>query len=45
MYRVYYKNQGYSEKSPIFNTEKEAIECAEFLKFQGATSVRIKKLY
>ena len=41
---VHYKNQGKSEKSPQYDSEEEARKCAEFLKFQGAKSVRVKPL-
>lgn len=43
MYYITYKNQGKSEKTPPFATYEEAKKSADFLKFQGATSVRIQK--
>ena len=42
-YRVHYSNQGKREKSPTFATYEEAEECADFLKFQGAKKVTIRK--
>ena len=40
-YRVTYKNEGRSESTPFFDTEKEATESADFLKIQGAKRVKI----
>ena len=42
-YIVYYNNQGKKEKTGIWQTKKEAEECARFLKFQGAGKVKIIK--
>jgi len=38
---VSFKNQGKPEKTPAWKTYEEAKESAEFLKFQGATNIRI----
>lgn len=43
MWIVTYRNEGRPEQTPRFETEKEARESAEFLKFQGAKSVRVVK--
>jgi hypothetical protein len=41
-YIVTYRNEGRPEKTPQFDTKEQAQETAEFLKFQGATSVKVK---
>lgn len=42
IWRITYRNQGKPEKCPLFEaTREEAERRADFLKFQGATSVRL----
>uniref|UniRef100_A0A6M3K9T5 Uncharacterized protein n=1 Tax=viral metagenome TaxID=1070528 RepID=A0A6M3K9T5_9ZZZZ len=41
MFVVHYSNMGKPERSPVYETEEEALKGAEFLKFQGAKRVRI----
>jgi len=43
MYYITYKNQGKSEKTQYFSTYDQAKKSRDFLKFQGATSIRIQK--
>lgn len=41
-YYVTYRNQGKPERTPsTYGSRATAEECAEFLKFQGATAIRI----
>jgi len=47
-YVVYYRNQGRPEHTSLINpikTKQLARESARFLRFQGATAVRIKEVY
>lgn len=43
-YYVSYRNQGKSERTPVFDTKERAEEAKRMLKFQGATAIRLHKV-
>jgi len=43
-YYVIYRNLGRFKRTAVFKTRKEAESCRDFLRLQGATEVRIKRI-
>jgi len=43
-YYATYRNLGRFKRTAIFKTRKEAEGCRDFLKFQGAAEVRLKRI-
>jgi len=43
-YYLTYRNLGRPERTAVFKTKRAAENCRDFLKFQGATEVRAKRV-